>query len=67
MENYEKIRLLREWAVEAPYPSVNATMQALDKVLKDFSWPRGETAGIHADDVARTRAAITAATRALHR
>ena len=63
IEDFEKIRLLREWAAAAPSPEKQAALARLDAVLKDFSWPRGAQAGIHTEDVRRAVEAITAATR----
>jgi hypothetical protein len=63
IEDFEKIRLLREWATAAPSPEKQAALTRLDAVLKDFSWPRGYQAGVHTDDVRRATEAITAATR----
>jgi len=65
IENFEKIRLLREWAAASPTPEKKAALDDLDAVLKDFSWPRGSEAGVHADDVRRALDTIAAATRVI--
>jgi hypothetical protein len=62
IEDFEKIRLLREWAAAAPSPEKWAALAQLNVVLKDFSWPRGSKAGVHTDDVRRAVAAIATAT-----
>jgi hypothetical protein len=67
IEDFEKIRLLREWAAAAPSPEKQAALARLDAVLKDFSWPRGSQAGVHTDDVRRATEAITAATHIITR
>lgn len=63
IEDFEKIRLLREWAVAAPSPDKQEALARLDVVLNDFSWPRGARAGVHTEDVRRAVEAIAAATR----
>ncbi len=65
IEDFEKIRLLREWATAAPSLEKQAALARLDAVLKDFSWPRGSQAGVHTEDVRRAVEAITAATRVI--
>lgn len=63
IEDFEKIRLLREWAAAAPTAEKQAALAKLDVVLKDFSWPRGAEAGVHTEDVRRAVDAIATATR----
>jgi hexosaminidase len=65
IEDFEKIRLLREWATAAPLPDKQASLDRLDNVLKEFSCPRGFQAGVHAEDVRRAVEAINAAARSL--
>lgn len=62
IEDFEKIRLLREWAAAAAAPEKWAALARLNVVLKDFSWSRGSKTGVHTDDVRRAVAAIVAAT-----
>lgn len=65
IEDFEKIRLLREWAAASPTREKTAALDDLDAVLKDFSWPRGSEAGIHAGDVRRAVDAIAKATQVI--
>lgn len=65
IEDFEKIRLMREWAAAAPSPEKQDALARLDGVLKDFAWPRGSQAGVHTEDVHRAADAIAAATRVI--
>lgn len=65
IESFEKIRLLREFAMKNPSSQTAAALAKIDAVLADFTWPRGKESGIHADDVKRINAAILDATRTL--
>jgi hypothetical protein len=63
MENFEKLRLLHEWAGKSPTSEQKAVLEKIDTVLKDFTWERGRKSGPHADDVKRANAAIEEAAR----
>ena len=65
LEDFEKVRLLREAATKSKSPEAAAAMAKLDETLKVFTWPRGEKSGIHATDVAAATAAIDAAAKVL--
>ncbi|MES2995970.1 MAG: glycoside hydrolase domain-containing protein [Verrucomicrobiota bacterium] len=57
IENWEKIRLLRD---------AKADMTTIDGTLKQFTWARGKTPGVHTEDVRKANAAIEAAARNVH-
>ncbi|MCW1922745.1 DUF4091 domain-containing protein [Luteolibacter arcticus] len=63
MEDFEKLRLLREWAGKSPASAQQAALAKIDTILKDFTWERGRKSGIHAADVQRANAAIEEAVR----
>lgn len=65
MEDFEKLRLLREWAGKSPTTAQQAALTKIDTVLKDFNWERGKKSGPHADDVKRANAAIEEAARVI--
>jgi len=64
IEDWEKIRVLREHAARANGGKLSAAMAALDNALKPFTWTRGKVGGVHADDVNQALAAIETAARA---
>lgn len=58
IENWEKIRLLRE---------AKANLTELDEILQDFTWQRGKNSGVHTEDVRKANAAIEKAVRSLRK
>lgn len=65
IENFEKIRILRDAAAGRDEPDARAAIEALDAVLEDFTWEHGQHSGPHTDDVQRANAAILHAARTL--
>ncbi len=65
LEDFEKVRLLREAALKNPTPAAKAAMSKVDEALKDFSWPRGGKSGVHAGDVKAATDAIDEAAAVL--
>lgn len=63
LEDFEKLRLLREQAAKSNNVAVRDAMAGIDNVLKDFTWTRGSKSGVHTDDVKRANAAIEKAAR----
>lgn len=63
IEGFEKIHLLRAAVAKSADPKAAAAMKAIDAVLADFTWERGQKPGPHADDVRRVNEAILAASR----
>lgn len=61
IESFEKIRLLREHAVQSPTPALTAALAELDRALAGFTWERGSKPGSHAADVAGVNRALRAA------
>jgi hypothetical protein len=58
IESFEKIRLLREYAVKLPSSSFSSALAELDQALTQFTWARGSKPGVHADDVGKVNAGI---------
>lgn len=65
LEDFEKIRILRETAAKAGTPEAQAAIATLDEALKAFTWQRGQKDGVHAADVQAANAAINEASRIL--
>jgi hypothetical protein len=64
IESFEKIRLLREHAMTAKLPALDAALANLDAALAGFTWPRGAKAGVHTEDVKRVNKILLEATLA---
>ncbi len=58
IESFEKIRLLREYAVKLPSSSFSSALAELDQALTPFTWARGSQPGGHAADVGKVNAGI---------
>ena len=48
IESFEKIRLLREYAVKLPSSSFSSALAELDQALTQLTWARGSKPGGHA-------------------
>jgi hypothetical protein len=65
LEDFEKIRLLREAAAKAGTPEAKTALADLETAQAPFTWKRGSQAGVHAADVQAANAAIERASRIL--
>lgn len=65
LEDFEKVRLLREAASGVRTPEASAAMAGVEKALEAFTWERGKQEGVHAADVAQAQAALERAARVL--
>lgn len=66
IEDFEKIRLLREWAAATPPTAAQAeALGKMDAALRNFTWERGAKPGVHTADVRLATEAINTAARAL--
>ena len=61
LEDFEKVRLLRDAAAKNSSGAAKAAMTKVDETLKVFTWPRGSKSGLHAADVKAATDAIDAA------
>ncbi len=65
-EDFEKIRLLREWSkTSTPNAEQTAALAKMEESLKPFTWERGAQPGGHTQDVRNANEAIDAAARTL--
>lgn len=63
IENFEKIRLLREWHEQAPSAEGADALAELDQALSVFKWDGDQQKRLHSIQVARVNAAILNAAR----
>lgn len=66
IEDFEKVRLLREWAGKnTPNTAQKAALDKIEEELKNFTWARGSKSGVHTEDVRKTVEAINQAARVI--